>query len=195
MFFSTLRPPESKYFWVHKKNAVDESILSTIDDYMDKQNLNQGETVGNHECRDSRIHWMTDQRYQNLLMPVYNDITSMVESINDRNWRYIIDGWEPFQYAEYDESYRGYFDWHIDLAIPFKSPSQPLSRKLSFSLGLSDRNDYEGGGLIINFGKEKTFKLGRGEIVIFPSWMLHKVAPVTTGKRKVIVGWGLGSII
>jgi PKHD-type hydroxylase len=35
-------------------------------------------------------------------------------------------------------------------------------------------------------------KLGRGEIVIFPSFILHRVTPVTKGKRRVIVGWALG---
>ena len=43
--------------------------------------------------------------------------------------------------------------------------------------------------------KEQPIKLDKGEIVIFPSWMLHKVTPVTKGKRKVIVGWGIGPVV
>ena len=43
--------------------------------------------------------------------------------------------------------------------------------------------------------EEDVYKLSRGEIVIFPSWMLHKVTPVTKGKRRVIVGWGKGPFV
>ena len=42
---------------------------------------------------------------------------------------------------------------------------------------------------------ERSYKLDKGEIFVFPSWMLHRVTPVTKGKRKVIVGWGLGPVI
>ena len=77
-----------------------------------------------------------------------------------------------------------------------KQPNQPLSRKVSFSLGISDENDYEGGELLLKKDRNpRPFKLDRGEIIIFPSWMLHKVTPVTKGLRKVIVGWGIGPVV
>ena len=137
---------------------------------------------------------MTDEKYKDDLMPLYNDLTTKIRQVNNNQWKLVIDGWEPFQYTEYDESYKGYYDWHIDYLL--KKPDEFISRKLSFSLGISDKDDYEGGDLVLKTAKdENIYKLDMGEIVIFPSWTLHKVTPVTKGKRRVIVGWGLGPVV
>ena len=61
---------------------------------------------------------------------------------------------------------------------------------LSFTIFLSDKNQYEGGELIIeNINKEEFFKLDKGEIIIYPSTYLHSVKEVTSGERLVCVGW------
>ena len=79
-------------------------------------------------------------------------------------------------------------NWHNDQAN-FTGPT----RKISFSLGLSNSNEYEGGDLVIKTSfKENHYKLDRGDIIVFPSWVLHKVTSVTKGKRRVVVGWGEG---
>lgn len=199
MFYSTINPnPNALVF--NGDNFVDDSFIDKVDSYIKKQQLVKGQFMHNDDdedldkIRNSEIHWMTDERYKDDLMSLYQELTSKILYINDREWRWIIDGWEPFQYTEYDDSYKGHYDWHIDYGI--KTPQQPLSRKLSFSLGISDKDDYEGGELLTKINhKEPSIKLDKGEIVIFPSWMLHKVTPVTKGKRKVIVGWGIGPVV
>ena len=144
--------------------------------------------------RNSRIHWMVDNKYRDTLMPLYDELTTKIREVNDSRWRLLVDGWDAFQYTEYDESYKGHYNWHVDYVM---TPSnEPLSRKISFSLGISDIDDYEGGELSTKMDRnERSYKLDKGEIFVFPSWMLHKVTPVTKGKRKVIVGWGLGPVI
>ena len=198
MFYSNINPSNSLVF--NGDNFVDDSFIDKVDSYIKKQQLVKGQFMHNDDdedldkIRNSEIHWMTDERYKDDLMSLYQELTSKILFINDREWRWIIDGWEPFQYTEYDDSYKGHYDWHIDYGI--KTPQQPLSRKLSFSLGISDKDDYEGGELLTKINhKEQSIKLDKGEIVIFPSWMLHKVTPVTKGKRKVIVGWGIGPVV
>ena len=137
---------------------------------------------------------ITYEKYSDKLAPIYQELTSKILFINEKEWKWIIDGWEPFQYTEYDESYKGHYEWHIDYGM--KSPQRPHPRKLSFSLGISDKDEYEGGELLTKINaKESSIKLDKGEIVIFPSWMLHKVTPVTKGLRKVIVGWGIGPVV
>ncbi len=182
------------------KNFVDDSYIDKVDSYIKKQQLvkaqfrHSGDDKDLDAIRSSKIHWMTDEKYSDKLAPIYQELTSKILFINEKEWKWIIDGWEPFQYTEYDESYKGHYEWHIDYGM--KSPQQPLSRKLSFSLGISDKDDYEGGELLTKINaKESSIKLDRGEIVIFPSWMLHKVTPVTKGRRKVIVGWGMGPVV
>ena len=61
---------------------------------------------------------------------------------------------------------------------------------LSFTIFLSEKNQYEGGELLIeNLNTEKEFKLNLGEILIYPSTYLHSVQEVKKGKRMVCVGW------
>jgi PKHD-type hydroxylase len=60
----------------------------------------------------------------------------------------------------------------------------------SFTLFLSDKNDYKGGELVIDErGKETRIKLDAGGIVMYPSTILHRVNNVTEGTRLVAVGW------
>ena len=61
---------------------------------------------------------------------------------------------------------------------------------LSFTIFLSEKNQYEGGELLIeNLNAENEFKLNIGEILIYPSTYLHSVQEVKNGERMVCVGW------
>ena len=61
---------------------------------------------------------------------------------------------------------------------------------LSFTIFLSEKNQYEGGELLIeNLTSENKFKLNSGEILIYPSTFLHSVQEVLNGERIVCVGW------
>jgi PKHD-type hydroxylase len=67
-------------------------------------------------------------------------------------------------------------------------------RKLSFSLQLSDGDDYEGGQfqLMTESGKIYTAPKKRGTLIIFDARANHRVRKVTNGTRKSIVGWIVG---
>ena len=194
MFYSDLNPVGGYHF--NSINFVNDFFIDKVNNYIKTQSLIKGtlDSPNSDDVRNSQIHWMTDEKYKDDLMPLYNDLTTKIRQVNNNQWKLVIDGWEPFQYTEYDESYKGYYDWHIDYLL--KKPDEFISRKLSFSLGISDKDDYEGGDLVLKTAKdENIYKLDMGEIVIFPSWTLHKVTPVTKGKRRVIVGWGLGPVV
>ena len=61
---------------------------------------------------------------------------------------------------------------------------------LSFTIFIQDKDNYEGGELIIeDINSEKKFKLNAGEIIIYPSTYLHSVQKVLKGERLVCVGW------
>jgi PKHD-type hydroxylase len=61
---------------------------------------------------------------------------------------------------------------------------------VSFTLFLSDPITYEGGALTITDRVEdRSFKLGAGEAIVYPSDSLHRVEPVSSGERLVVVGW------
>lgn len=61
---------------------------------------------------------------------------------------------------------------------------------VSFTLFLSDPETFEGGELVISDRVEdRQFKLGQGEAIVYPSTTLHRVNPVTSGIRLVVIGW------
>ena len=74
---------------------------------------------------------------------------------------------------------------HID--NPFMSTGRS---DLSFTISLTNKENYEGGELVIEtINSEKEFKLNAGQMIIYPSTYLHSVKEVKTGERLVCVGW------
>lgn len=176
------------------RKLFDDKIISDIEEYISHQELEKAKVLHMNrksadKARSSMIHWMNNEDYKDFLMPIYDIISRNVRMINDGMWRYNYEGYGVFQYSEYTEG--DHFNWHID-QIEIKGES----RKVSFSLGISDESEYEGGDLGFKAAEEEDYyKIGRGDIIAFPSWMLHKVTPVTKGKRRVLVGWGEGLIL
>jgi 2OG-Fe(II) oxygenase superfamily len=83
----------------------------------------------------------------------------------------------------------GKFDWHQD--IIGMRPGEVKTRGLTFSMNLSDSDEYEGGNLTIKISEDKTMNLGRekGSWLVFPSFIRHRVDEVTKGSRNAIVVW------
>ena len=89
---------------------------------------------------------------------------------------------EDFQYTVHKEGV-GNYDWHIDKGNLNSSP-----RKLTMIIQLSDPSEYEGGELeFLITDKPNVAQKAKGMIYTFPSWVLHRVTPVTSGIRKSIV--------
>jgi PKHD-type hydroxylase len=66
-------------------------------------------------------------------------------------------------------------------------------RKLSRSLQLTDPSTYEGGTLEFLTGtRPQIAPRDRGALIAFPSFGVHRVAPVTAGTRKSLVIWVTG---
>ena len=77
------------------------------------------------------------------------------------------------------------YGWHVD--NPFSKHGR---RDISFTVFLSDLDDYEGGGLEIQGVQETSlFRLPAGHVVMYPSSSLHRVQPVSRGTRYACVGW------
>lgn len=110
------------------------------------------------------------------------------------NWRYDLSRVESVQYTEY--AVGGHYDWHVDC---YSHGDQV--RKLSAVLQLDDADAYEGGDLEFRrFGPYPSSERlvappalrQRGSVVVFPSYLVHRVAPVTAGVRRTLTIWLLG---
>ena len=135
------------------------------------------------EYRRSKISWVPKiEKFKWL----YEKLGIMTNEANENLWNFDIVGMsEPIQYTEYDKSYKGYYDWHMDIGNGDIS-----KRKISFTIQLSEPWEYEGGELQFMISKDIiTFAKERGSVICFPSFFMHRVRPVTKGNRKSLVLW------
>ena len=89
----------------------------------------------------------------------------------------------------------GEYGFHVDgsvmsLAATADGPATHLRTDVSCTLFLSAPEDYDGGELVINdtYGEHEV-KLPAGDLIVYPSSSLHRVAPVTRGARVAAFFW------
>ena len=112
---------------------------------------------------------------------------------------------ESFQITRYAKN--EFYDWHVDQKedpYPITAPNKNYRgkmRKLSLTINLSDPMTYKGGRLQFEFSKtsrqqsvirECVEARAQGSVIVFPSFVLHRVTPVTEGVRYSLVAWFLG---
>jgi len=77
------------------------------------------------------------------------------------------------------------YGWHVDFAHMSQKRTD-----MSFTIFISDLADYDGGELEMeDMGRKASVRLDAGHMVLYPTGILHRVKPVTRGKRVCIVGW------
>lgn len=122
---------------------------------------------------------------QSVALPTLDAIGQAIAKANAEVWRYDLTGFMPFEIPtvlRYEAAVGDHFRNHID-AGPTHS-----TRKLSFSLQLTDGDTYQGGDLLFSDRLAEGYR-NQGSVVIFPSIVLHEVTPVYRGIRHAIVGW------
>lgn len=131
---------------------------------------------GLRRCSVARLNdgWLNDRMW------------GLVCEINSRNFGFLIDCIERPQHITYHVG--DHYGWHQD-----KGPGTPAPRKLSLTVQLDCDGDYEGGDLQIQVGCEHVpTSRHLGAVIAFPSWMTHRVTPVTRGVRRALVVWADG---
>jgi len=136
---------------------------------------------GPADRRSSEVRWLPHGPDTKWL---YDRLGSLIHTLNAQHWRFELGGLEAIQVARYGVG-DGY-DWHVDLG-----PGQASMRKLSISIQLSEADAYEGGDLQFPDGPERLAR-NRGDALVFPSFMHHRVAPITAGERWSVVAWIVG---
>jgi PKHD-type hydroxylase len=132
--------------------------------------------------RSSNITWIQPGSESKWL---YHRIGLLILRANQR-YRFDLAGLaEPLQYADYGEG--GHFDWHTDLGVQGTS-----GRKLSLTIQISEPDSYDGGALEFISVKRLPIPRELGTAVLFPSYLTHRVAPVTRGRRRSLVAWAYG---
>ena len=142
----------------------------------------------NQEIRNSTIRWIDIYAHREI-NTILNDY---VNAVNSSLFGFDISfGFNSLQYTEYngDGPAPQFYDWHMDCLFD----NAVLDRKLSAVVQLSSPDDYEGGLFEMEGCARPSFNvepfLPRGSLLIFPSYLKHRVLPVTKGLRKSLVTW------
>jgi len=134
-------------------------------------------------------------------LDIYRAVGRVMRDSNQRVWRYRISKLEALQYTVYGPGQ--HYGWHTDTvatSYPPGSGLEGLFRQLSITVQLSDPADYEGGDFeIMPRQLDDDVEIpadarAQGSVIVFPSFMRHRVTPVTGGTRRSLVGWFLGPL-
>ena len=210
----------SNYFWYFKSALTprfcDEVIKYALnqkegmaitggfgqDRNFDKQPLSKDEVRNLKYKRNSDLVWLNDAW-------IYKEIHPFVHKANkNAGWNFDWDRSESCQFTKY--KLNQYYDWHCDswdkvYKRKEGDPDNGKIRKLSMTCQLTDGSEYSGGELEFDFRqysphmrdeaqhlRKATEILPKGSIVVFPSFVWHRVKPVTRGVRYSLVLWHLG---
>tara|TARA_Y100001937_G_C6995496_1_gene274015 strand:+ start:120 stop:740 length:621 start_codon:yes stop_codon:yes gene_type:complete len=159
-----------------------------------KKPLTQKEIKDLKKHRNSRVTFLNDWWIQRHVFPAIQEANIVAK------WNLSITGHESMQFTKYNKGQ--FYDWHYDSWVdPYKNNTV---RKLSVTVSLSDENDFEGGDLEFaiqdNNAREPLKKILRtchevrkkGSLVVFPSFLWHRVTPVIRGTRYSLVIWSTG---
>ena len=198
------------YYWYYTK-AVPDRICDAIVKYglQIKEQMAVTGGFGNNKLNRDQIKDLKKKRDSNIVWIgenwVYKELHPFIRQANvNAGWNFQWDWSESCQFTKYSKGQ--YYDWHCDSwERPYNQPntmSHGRMRKLSVTLSLSDEKDYKGGELEFDFrnldpDKKRNTVIckeirPKGSLVVFPSFVWHRVCPVKKGSRYSLVVWSLG---
>jgi len=205
-------------YW-YFQSAIDPETCNKIIQF-DRKNFFRPGYIGNtslsleeiRKIRNSRVKFCDQQWMFDLINPY------MVQANENAGWNFQIDWIESVQISRYSSN--EFYDWHVDqFSKPYspiarskdigKTNKEKIAprnknyigkiRKLSLTINLTDPTTYKGGRMQFDSPswtkptiRECVPARAQGSVVVFPSFVLHKVTPVTEGTRYSLVAWFLG---
>lgn len=171
------------YFWIFPE-VIEPALCDVI--------IQRGKDLPKHQAiaggdlqpdlRKSSVSWFDQKDWVSGIVTHYTNLA------NDQAWCFDIDAIDGVQFTQYELN--EFYEVHMDTFA-----LQDNMRKLSFVLQLSSPDDYSGGDFLFHeddgtFTPDNFEK--RGSIIVFPSFLMHQVKPVTDGERYSLVSWFTG---
>ena len=141
--------------------------------------------------RSTKIKWILLEKDIEWL---YKKLIDKIRHVNQDNFDLQLKFMENLQFSEYSDKENGFYATHTDCGRTGSLENFVDIRKLSFTIQLTDENEYTGGELILYpQGCDKLVApKKKGTIVFFESNIAHEVTPVIKGVRHSLVSWVQG---
>lgn len=185
--------------WIYWDDAFTGEEIQSIIDYCDSKEMSSGVTVGAASESDIKAVRISDVSFHTRdanTAWIFDRLNFVLNRVNEDYYNFDLNGYSQIQYTKYRAEENAKYDWHMDTILDHNNISEGLleTRKLSLTLNLND--DYEGGEFELNLGSESRSVVKvpskKGRAIIFPSFLIHRVKPVTSGIRKSLVVWVVG---
>jgi len=200
------------YYWWFKA-VLPEKLCDDIVEFGKSQGFERAWTGGDKTKKDENVYFQNKKRQSKIawLMEnwIYKEINPYIHQANEMaGWNFEWSHNEKCQFTRYDKG--DFYGWHSDSYSKGYEKHQRGDilegkiRKLSMTVSLSHPDEYEGGDLEFDFRNSKDYEFtnkdftvceeirAKGSIIIFPSFVWHRVKPVTQGTRHSLVNWSCG---
>lgn len=177
------------YYW---KNVFDDNMIRDLTDMVYANYKFEKGKTGTKELGNETDSYSTNNRDIAYINPqpyskwLYDLLFPLALEANEKVFHFDIDiVTDSIHYVIYPED-GGHLDWHMDVGAFGVN-----KRKLAMTVQLSDSSDYEGGDFQIWMGGEDYLTVPRekGDVIVFPSFCMHRVTPITRGERRCLVFW------
>ena len=186
--------------WQMWEAGVDEESVKHINEYastLEEEVALTGDVSGNSQVRQirrSKIRWLPVQ--SQATAKIIGMLSALFTEANNNAFGVTWEGINDIQHTLYEAEDQGHYGFHHD--VFFDAPVMK-HRKLSMSIQLSDSEDYEGGDFefdssFVPQAPDPEALRKKGTVLVFPSFFLHRVTPVTKGARKSLVAWADGPL-
>lgn len=169
------------------KDEIPHSVCDAIISEGLRMDVGQGKVGGtqiepagiiNLEVRNSQVGFFSWNSWIGAICAHY------MHQANNQAWNFQITGQQDPQFTIYKNDQ--FYEFHQD-----QSTFETNMRKLSVVISISDPDTYEGGEFEFFDGTKPEIK-SRGSILVFPSFINHRVTPVISGTRYSLVNWFVG---
>jgi PKHD-type hydroxylase len=184
------------YPYICEDSAFNHVDLQKVIDVCEAAQLEDSKTVNGDKNNNIRISKSAFIHLDSVNSWVFYKLLDVMEAANREFFGFDLIGFDYFQYTVYDKK-GSHYDFHTDYLFNTVEPESPynhLSRKLSVTFCLSDEDEFQGGEfeIMTSATNKHVVPQKKGRMIFFPSFAMHRIAPIKKGVRKSIVIWGLG---
>lgn len=184
-------------YYVYWNGTFTDCELNDFESICDVYDRERASTIGEvskEECEKVRKSEVCFIDRNDKTSWIFDRFNQVITNINNEFYQFNLNGYSRFQYTIYNSDNQGKYDWHMDTVMgPMPDDNFDETRKLSVVMLLKEPvKDFSGGEFELNTSNEEypmVPEMNRGTIIVFPSFLIHRVKPVYLGVRKSVVIW------